>query len=495
MVKLAAGIPMVGTCVLLSAIAAYPVVAWASEMKAGVAKTVITPDEPLVITNGPVATGKLADLYARALVLNDGNGRLVIITYDLNCLDRATAPLRQRVRDELGIEPARLILLATHNHNGPIQINPDNFEYGDRLADRLFDLVQEAIANEQGPVHLQFGSGYAYNLMSRGNAPVDYEIQVLKVVAGDRPVALLFNQATHPLQASRSKYEAGHPGFAMDAIEAKMPGVQAMYADACGGNQFPLRPKAAEGVPDMPRGANVSDEVAEKVARAYADELVETVLRIANGPMEDVTGPITSKREVISLPLAPPIPKEEALALAKQFPPDVGFVHYPNDDGYRETNWVRMLLYWYDKGLPFPTSTTDLVCTDDTFLIHKSDKEMLEKYHDSLPDEFQCVYEEVIVSKIGPMAFVAMQGEVCAPIGARIKDAFRRDMPIMVFGYMGEHNLYIPTRELVRQKAYQGIVIQIQYASPVGWAPEVEDEMVDNVCSVVKSVMAKPVTN
>jgi hypothetical protein len=74
----------------------------------------------------------------------------------------------------------------------------------------------------------------------------------------------------------------------------------------------------------------------------------------------------------------------------------------------------------------------------------------------------------------------------------RIKDTFRRDMPIMVFGYMGEHNLYIPTRELVRQKAYQGIVIQIQYASPVGWAPEVEDEMVKGVCKVVRSVMAEP---
>ena len=37
---------------------------------------------------------------------------------------------------------------------------------------------------------------------------------------------------------------------------------------------------------------------------------------------------------------------------------------------------------------------------------------------------------------------------------------------------IGEHSLRISTRELVRQKAYQGIVIHIQYASPVGRAPE-----------------------
>jgi len=151
-----------------------------------------------------------------------------------------------------------------------------------------------------------------------------------------------------------------------------------------------------------------------------------------------------------------------------------------------------MLLRYYDKGLPFPTRTTDMIGTDDTYLIHKSDTELLERYDDSIDDRFPNVYEEVIVSRIGELVFVAMQGEVCAPIGARIKDAFRRNHPIMVFGYMGEHNLYIPTRELVRQQAYQGIVIQIQYASPVGWAPEVEDEMVAGVVRMVESMVGSP---
>ena len=55
----------------------------------------------------------------------------------------------------------------------------------------------------------------------------------------------------------------------------------------------------------------------------------------------------------------------------------------------------------------------------------------------------------------------------------------------MVFGYFAEHNLYIPTRELVRLDAYQSRVIRIQYASPVGWAPEVEDEMVKGALAMV----------
>ena len=150
-----------------------------------------------------------------------------------------------------------------------------------------------------------------------------------------------------------------------------------------------------------------------------------------------------------------------------------------------------MLLYWYDEGLPFPKTTTEMVCTDDTYFIHKSDEDMLAKYDDSLHDELPCVYEEVIVSTIGPMVFVAMQGEVCAPIGMRIKDAFRRDMPIFVTAYMGEHNLYIPTRELVRQGAYQARVIQIQYASPVEWSPDVEDEMVNGVVALIEKMIGE----
>ncbi len=62
-------------------------------------------------------------------------------------------------------------------------------------------------------------------------------------------------------------------------------------------------------------------------------------------------------------------------------------------------------------------------------------------------------------------------------------------MPIMLFAYMGEHNLYIPTREIVRLDAYQSKVIRIQYASPVGWDPSVEDVMVKSVVKTVKKVL------
>ena len=442
-------------------LASFPAVAF--EMKAGVAKAVITPplDTPLVMVNSERFQGKAHDLYARALVLNDGAKRLVILANDLNCLDVATPILRQRCRDELKIDVAFLVPLATHNHNAPIQIVPDNFAYGRWLADRLFELIQEAIANERGPVRLEFGFGPAYFLRAVGSAPVDYEVQVLKVSLGSTAMAVLFNHPTHPLQADPMQIDVGHPGYAVEEVERQFPGAMALYGDACGGNQFTT----------FGMDGTLESE------QALGKRLADVVGTIAHGELSDVTGPIKSQFKVISLPLAPPLPLEEARRLATFIPEDIGLVPYP--DARRSSNWIRNLLKHYKENIPFPSRTTDRVCTDDAFLVQAYDT----------PREFPCRYEESIVATIGPMVFAAMQGEVCAPIGMRIKDAYRIERPIMVFAYMGEHNLYIPTRELVRLGYYQARVIQTQYASPVGWSPAVEDEMIEGVKRMISAAV------
>ena len=463
-----------------------PVSAFGFELKAGVAKAPITNSEPLVMVNGRASQEALKDIYARVLTLHDGTNRLVFVTYDLNCLDVGTAPLRARVEKELGIGREFLILLATHNHSAPIQIVPDNFKYGNKLADKIFGLIKEAISNESGPVTVEYGDGDGYFVFSRGNAPVDYEIQLLKVSKGNKPLAILFNHPSHPTQASVNKVGPGHPGWAMDRIEAALPGVQAMYCDASGGNQFVRRPDGySKRLRDArKKGPEAVDAVLQSVTEATAKKLADATLDIVfSDGLIDITGPLSSSYEIFDLPLAPPMPEAEARELAKKVPMDVGFVPYPHKD--RGTNWVRMLIRYYDEGLEFPTSTLQMVCTDDTYLVSKDDQKFLDKYQASIHDDIPCVYEETIVAQIGPMPFVAMQGEVCSPIGMRIKDAFRAEGPIFVTAYMGEHNLYIPTRELVRLDAYQSRVIQIQYASPVGWDPSVEDVMVENVVRMV----------
>lgn len=465
--------------------------AFAVEMKAGVAKGVISTNEPLVLTNGPNAKGVLKDIYARVLVLNDGTSRYVIVTYDLNCLDVGTPILRERVRDELGIPIENLVLLATHNHNGPIQIAPGNFEYGRWLADTMFGLIQEAISKEVGPVTVHFGSGIGDFIVGRGQIEPDKEVQALKVMHGDQPLCLFFTHGTHPAQVTEDWIGTGHPGYAMDIVEEKLPGVQAMYGDACGGDQFVDRPESLNKAIVKARqkgGEEAVQKKREEFTIATGEKLAKAALKIAKGKMVDVTGPIRSTYDRIALPLGDPIPLEEAKELAQQ-EKETAMVPYPNDA--RGTNWVRNLLYWYEKELPFPKTTADLVCTDDTYFIHKSDAEQLAKYDYSLHDTMPCEYEEVIVSQIGPMTFIAMQGEVCAGIGLRIKEALKDTGPVFVTSYMGEHNLYIPTRKLVELNTYQAKVIQIQYASPVPWSLDVEDVMVDSVLQITRDFIGE----
>src|SRR6266478_4939493 len=248
------------------------------KLKAGTAKIDITPDRPRICASGdkPDPPAAYARLHSRVLTLFDGTRRIVIVNYDLNCLDVATPILRERVERELGVPPSYLVLLATHIH--------------------------QAMANEDGDAEMLFGNGYGYFTRAQSSYPPDYELQLLKVMRGGKVAALLFNYPTHPQLGPRKLYGASHPGFAMEELEARYPGAVAIYADACGGNQYTLAP---EGTTDF-----------LAACKARGHELAQAAAAIAEGKLQDVTGPIESRMQLVDLPLADPLPYKEALELA-----------------------------------------------------------------------------------------------------------------------------------------------------------------------------------
>jgi len=431
-----------------------------STLKAGTAKIDITPDRPRLCASGdkpdpPVA---YARMHSRVLTLFDGARRIVFVNYDLNCLDVATPILRERVEQELHVPPEYLVLLATHNHQGPIQIAAENFDYGRELAEKIFGAIREAIANEDGPAELLFGSGYAYLTRAQLSYPPDYELQLLKVMRRGKVAALLFNYPTHPQLGPRKMYGASHPGFAMEELESQLPGSVAIYADACGGNQYTFAPQGT------------TDFLAACKARGH--ELAEVALDVANRKLVDVTGPIESRLKLVDLPLADPVPYQRALELARDVPMDAGLRAFP--DPLRDTNWIRQLVRHYKESIPFPKRVSEYICTDEEFLV------------DRLPvsRKYPCRFVEVLGARIGGLTLVAIQGEPLAQIGMRMKEALRQRGPAMVFGYFAEHNLYIPTRENVRLDLYQAQALRVQYTCPVGWSLDVEDEMLKAALAV-----------
>ena len=440
---------------------AAPLAASHLKLRAGTAKIDITPDRPRICASGdkpdpPVA---YARLHSRVLTLFDGARRMVFVNYDLNCLDVATSILRERVERELGIPPAYLALLATHNHQGPIQIAADNFDFGRELAEKIFGAIRAAIASEDGHADLLFGCGYANLTRAQRSYAPDYELQLLKVMRGGRVAALLFNYPTHPQLGPRKMYGASHPGFAMEELETQFPGTVAIYADACGGNQYTFAP---EGSAD-----------ALQACKARGHELAQAVLEVASGKLVDVSGPIESRLELVDLPLADPIPYPRALELARDVPMDAGLRAFP--DPLRDTNWIRQLVRHYKEGLPFPKRVSEYVCTDEEFLLQQL----------PAPRRYPCRFVEVLGAQIGRLTLVAIQGEPLTEIGMRIKEVLRQRGPAMVFGYFAEHNLYVPTRENVRLDLYQAQALRVQYTCPVGWSLDVEDEILKGALAVV----------
>jgi len=92
-------------------------------LKGGCAKVNITPPLgiPLIGSYGKPSDDILDELYAKALVLNDGNTTIAIVSADLlyTPLEEITNPVREIIKEKTGIPEKNVLICATHTHSGP----------------------------------------------------------------------------------------------------------------------------------------------------------------------------------------------------------------------------------------------------------------------------------------------------------------------------------------------------------------------------------------
>jgi len=92
-------------------------------IKGGCAKVNITSPLgiPLIGSYGKPSDDILDELYAKALVLNDGNTTVAIISADLlyTPLEEITNPVREIIKEKTGIPQQNVLICATHTHSGP----------------------------------------------------------------------------------------------------------------------------------------------------------------------------------------------------------------------------------------------------------------------------------------------------------------------------------------------------------------------------------------
>ncbi|MHC4311936.1 MAG: neutral/alkaline non-lysosomal ceramidase N-terminal domain-containing protein, partial [Planctomycetota bacterium] len=93
-------------------------------LKAGCAKVDITPPVGVWLSgyasrNKP-SEGISDKLYAKAMVLDDGQNKIAIVSADLLWFPLyMTAEIRETVKNKIGIPENNVLLCATHTHFGP----------------------------------------------------------------------------------------------------------------------------------------------------------------------------------------------------------------------------------------------------------------------------------------------------------------------------------------------------------------------------------------
>lgn len=101
-------------------------------LRGGCAKVNITPPVgiPLIGSYGKPSEDILDELYAKALVLNDGNDTIAIVSADLlyTPLEEITGPARRIIKEKTGIGEENILICATHTHSGPEVFTRSKFE-------------------------------------------------------------------------------------------------------------------------------------------------------------------------------------------------------------------------------------------------------------------------------------------------------------------------------------------------------------------------------
>ncbi|HEY3836301.1 MAG TPA: neutral/alkaline non-lysosomal ceramidase N-terminal domain-containing protein [Bryobacteraceae bacterium] len=179
----------------------------------GAASEIITPDLGCEMAGFAARTGRATgihdDLHARALVLDNGQTRIALISVELLGVTRAlTEAVRARIERDTGIPAQNVVIAATHTHCGPTtfthfynQGQPLDESYLVRLADAVV-VATHAAYGKRRPASLRSGfvrtEGIAVNRRSDNGLPIDPDAGVLLATGTDgRPIAIAISFACH----------------------------------------------------------------------------------------------------------------------------------------------------------------------------------------------------------------------------------------------------------------------------------------------------------
>lgn len=417
--------------------------AFAQEWKAGIAKAVITPSEPIWMAGFAARTkpseGVRQDLYVKALALQDRAGRTsVIVTADMIGFTR---DMSEEIVKRSGMRRDRLVLSASHTHSGPVagQLGRPGYMLNEReaavvrryratLLDSIVKVIAQA-AHDLRPATLTFGqglAGFAVNrrrVRNRGLAgPVDQDVPVLAVREPDGKLrAVLAGYACHATALSDYQIGGDWPGFFKEEFERAHPGVEAMFVAGCGADANALPRKTVD------------------LARKYGQILAGAVEQVVQEKTRNVAGPLETAFDTVDLPFAPPPSREQLREQLK------------HANATRRNNAAQLIKILDGDG--------------------------------KLPDHYPYPIE---VWQFGTtLRWVVLSSEVVVDYSLRLKAQYGWD-DTWVSAYANDFCGYMPSLRVLKEGGYEGGDAMAGQGHPGPWGDRVEELIVGKVEELVR---------
>lgn len=416
--------------------------------RAGVARGVITPKEPIWMAGFAARTkpseGVRQDIYVRSLALSDETGTAsALVTLDLVSIDRQTADeIAAQCMRRFGLARERMMLNVSHTHSGPVAgltlmplyaLTPQQKEVVSRYTTDLIRTTIETIGaalQNLEPAEIWFEQGLAGIAVNRRRVgrrslpgPVDHDVPTLAIRDAAGAVrAVVVGYACHATALNDYLISNDWPGYAIEAIEKAHPGSMALFVQGCGADSNPL-PRAGEDL-----------------ARKRGEILAAAVEQVLNGKMKPVAGPLKAAFKHVDLPMEDIWTRESLQGRL-------------NDKLQMYRTTARYLLDVLDKDGKLPDSHPYPV--------------YLWQFGDSLK-------------------FIALGGEVVVDYALRLKAQYGFEST-WVAGYSNDVPAYIPSRRVLEEGGYEGRDAMVLFGRSGRFSPAVEEIIVNQVAELVRS--------
>ena len=423
-----------------------------STLRGGAARIEITPPvgkdlTGFLLRENP-SIGVRDPLYARALVLDDDDRQVAIISCDLLGFDRERIlEIYDRIHLQTGIAAAHMMVACTHTHGGPatmslVDCGTIDPSYVDSLVLRLVEVVAQAQERLQ-PVTLAVGSATSSEGVHNRRTPgdvIDPEVGLLRVDdAQGKPLAVLVNYACHPttLFHDNRKISADYPGLVTSRIEDETGAIALFLTGAIG------------DVGPVARG----EESLATVGNAVANAAVAALPALEANPVER----LRTAGELLHLPLLPLPTRADWLAWRDEYMAAAMSAEQSEDGPSPKIPWA--MVHWTER--------------------------MFEEMQDH--ELRPTVDAGIQVFRIGQLVIVGVPGEYFVELGLQMKQEIKQNNDVrvvMVVGFANGNVGYIPARRAYAQGGYEVAEAYRYYGYAAAIAPEGGEQILSSAATL-----------